>query len=180
MEANQFKDNQNKEIKTPVLKVRGKTLIFENSVYQISNISSVSLVDLSSVKEMPSYFLWMLIIGVVLLVIPMNQLRVLGFIILAVLIWRFFEYRKSKLTERYGIGIFLNSGMRTILISKNYEFMKEVVLVLNNIMNTDELKAINFNLDQNQIYEDRSINIKEMTGSNVITGSVKGNIASSV
>ncbi|MEM9542859.1 MAG: DUF6232 family protein [Cyanobacteria bacterium P01_E01_bin.42] len=168
------------EIKTPTLKIRGKTLIFANSVYQISNIASVSLVDLSAEKSMPKYFLWMLIGGIVLLFIPMNQLRVLGVIILGVLIWQFIEYQKNKLTERYGVGLELSSGTTTVIISKDWGFLKKIVLVINEIMNSEELKALTIHMDQRTINEDQSININKMIGSNLNTGTVHGDIVNNV
>lgn len=182
MDFTNFQENdpKEKEIATPILKVRGKTLIFENTVYQISNISSVSLVDLSTTKPMPKYFVVLLVVGISLLFTPIAQARVLGIIALVFLIWQVIEYTKKKLTKRYGIGIFLNSGITTILVSGQYEFMLKVILVLNNIMNSDELTAITFNLDQSKIHQDTSIQINQMTGSNLITGTVQGNIASSV
>lgn len=79
------------EIKTSILKVRGKTLIFENSIYQIPNISSLELVDLSTVKPTPKYFLWLLIVGLILIFTPNEGLKVLGVAILGVLGWLFYR-----------------------------------------------------------------------------------------
>jgi hypothetical protein len=72
----------------------------------------------------------------------------------------------------------LNSGKKTVLVSDDIEFLTRVVLVLNNIMNSDELKAVNINFDQRQI--DESVNIGNMTGSNLVTGTVVGDVASNV
>lgn len=174
-------DDQSKEITTSILKIRGKTLVFENSVYQISNISSVSLVNLSTRESMPSYFIWMLVIDGVLLVIPIDNIRILGAVVLAaIVIWLFFDYRKSKIKNNYGIDLGLNSGEKTILLWDNYDFIVQVLLTINNIMNTEELNAINVNFDQRQIYEEQLVSIEEMTASSVISGNVQGDVVSNL
>ncbi|MDK3155458.1 DUF6232 family protein [Kamptonema cortianum] len=168
-----------KEIKTSVLKLRGKTLIFENSIYQIPNISSLELVDLSSVKPMPKYFLWLLLVGVVLLFLPHSGMKILGLVILGVLTWLFDQYQQAKNTTRYGLSIQLNSGENPVLVSPDVEFLKRIMLVFYNIMNSDELKAFNFNFDQRQI-DNKSIHVGTMNGSNLISGTVTGNVVSNV
>lgn len=175
-----MENNTLTEIKTNFLKVRGKTLIFRNTVYQISNISSVSLVDLSTVKSMPSYFIGLFIFGLMAIFVPMNQVKFIGFAVLAFVVWRFIEYRKSKFVKSYGIGTFMNSGTSVILTSWDLEFMKRVILTINNIMNADEPNFLTFNLENNKIIEDNSIKIGEMTGSNLITGAVKGDVVNNV
>lgn len=73
----------------------------------------------------------------------------------------------------------MNAGTRPIIVGDDIEFLKRVMLVLYNIMNSDELKAINLNFDQHYI-EDKSISIDQMVGSNVITGNVAGDVVSNV
>ena len=60
-----FPENSNNdtEISTSIIKIRGKTLIFLNSIYQISNISSLRLLDLSKVKPFPINLLWGGLVG---------------------------------------------------------------------------------------------------------------------
>jgi Family of unknown function (DUF6232) len=178
---NQFlpsEQDSSNEIKTSFLKVRGKTLIFRNSIYQIANISSLDLVDLSTTKPIPRYFIWLLLIGLFLLFMPDN-IKILGVVTLGVLGWLFYQYQQNKSRTRYGVGIRLNSGTRTVIVSDDIEFLTRVMLALNNIMNSDEVSAVNFNFDQRKI-EDNSISIDQMLGSNVITRSVVGDVASNV
>lgn len=180
--ANQFFSSESdkiNEIQTSIIKVRGKTLIFANSIYQIPNISSLELVDLSTVKPMPKYFLWLLIAGLILLFVPNAGLTVLGVVILCVLGWRFYSFQQNKQRTRYGLSIRLNAGIRDVIVGDDIEFLKRVILVLYNIMNSDEFKAINMNFDQRNI-EDKSINIDQMIGSNVVTGNVNGDVVGNV
>jgi hypothetical protein len=98
---------------------------------------------------------------------------------LGLLGWLFYQYWRNKGRTRYGVSIGLNSGTKNTIVSNDVEFLTRVMLVLNNIMNSDEASAVNFNFDQRQI-EDKSISIGQMLGSNVVTGSVAGDVASNV
>lgn len=77
------------------------------------------------------------------------------------------------------MSIRLNAGIRDVIVGDDIEFLKRVILVLYNIMNSDEFKAINMNFDQRNI-EDKSINIDQMIGSNVVTGNVNGDVVGNV
>ena len=59
--------SDDKTIKTPELKVIANTLLFENTVYQISNISTLELADLTTVtvNQIPQWYWFVLGIGVV-------------------------------------------------------------------------------------------------------------------
>ncbi|NEO34746.1 MAG: hypothetical protein F6K36_31055, partial [Symploca sp. SIO3C6] len=161
------------EINTPVLKVRGKTIIFANSIYQISNIASLDLLDLSTEKPMPGYFLSMLIAGTILLFIPGN-IKILGIVTLAVLGYLYYQWRENKRKTQYGLQLRMSSGFNTIITYSEMDFLVEIMVTLNGIMNTDEAKALTFNLDQ------RKIQVDQMTGSNIVTGSVQGDVVSNV
>jgi len=124
-------ESNDNEINTSIIKIRGRTLIFVNSIYQISNIASLRLLNLSRVQPFPKYLVWLIIIGLALL----------------------FVYA---------------------------EFLKQMMLVLYNIMNNDEPRAVTFNLDQRQIVEDKSINIDSMFGSSCVSGNVTGDVVSNV
>lgn len=165
------------EIRTPIIKLRGKTLIFANTIYQISNISILELLDLSTEKPIPAYFGWLLLIGIGLLFVPGN-IKIMGVVTLLVLVYFFFRWQQTKLNTRYGLSIRTNGGFRTIILSGDKEFLTRIILVLNNVMNSDQLTALTFNLDQSQITEDRSINVQTMNNSNIVGGDVTGDVVS--
>ncbi|SRR5579883_274035 len=168
-----------KEIETSILKVRGQTLIFDNSIFQISNISTIEVVDLSTVKPVPQYFLWMFLASAGLLFSPVNY-RVIGILMLIVLSWLFYRYQRHKTVKKYGLGICMNSGALTVFYINDLDFLKQVVFVLHNIINTDELKAINFNIDEQKIELDNSVKINQMLGSSIVSGSVVGDVVNQV
>jgi hypothetical protein len=172
--------SDNNEINTSIIKIRGRTLIFVNSIYQISNISGLRLLNLSTVQPFPKYLVWLVIIGLALLFVFPGNIKIFGFVMLAYAGWQFYQYQRNKLKVRYGLKISLNSGEKPIITLSDPGFLKDMMLVLYNIMNNDELKAVTFNLDQRQIVEDKSISIDNMVGSNFVSGNVTGDVVSNV
>lgn len=169
------------EVKTPLIKVRGKTLLFGNVVYQIHNISSIGLVDLTTTKPIPRFYWALLFLGIVFLfVVPDQQAKILGFLILCLVAWLFYQHHLNKTTERYGMTIYTNSGSRTILTSRSEDFIKRVILTLYNVMNSDEFKAINFNFDTLDMSTDNSVQIGTNIGSPVVSGHVGGDVVNQV
>ena len=51
-------------IKTDILKARGNTLVFYNTIYQISNISEIRTINLSTENSMPQFYWVFLLIGI--------------------------------------------------------------------------------------------------------------------
>jgi Family of unknown function (DUF6232) len=172
--------SDNNEINTSIIKIRGRTLVFINSIYQISNISGIRLLDLSRVQQFPKYLVWLIIIGLALLFFSPDNIKIFGVVILAYVGWQFYLYQQNKLRIRHGLKISLNSGERTIIINSDAEFLKQMMLVIYNIMNDSEPRAFTFNLDQRNIVEDKSINIDSMSGSNFVSGNVTGDVVSNV
>ncbi|MBO1058117.1 MAG: hypothetical protein HEQ27_17015 [Dolichospermum sp. JUN01] len=167
------------EIKTTILKIRGKTLIYGNVVYQIHNISSIGLVDLTTTKPIPKLYWSLLVIGILFLLIPNAQPRILGFLLLVIVSWLFYQHNLKKTTERYGMTIYANSGTKTILVSRSEDFIKGVIMNLYNAMNSEELKAINFNFETLDM-SSSSVKIGTNIGAPVVTGSVSGDVVSQV
>ncbi|TRU52073.1 MAG: hypothetical protein EWV91_04330 [Microcystis aeruginosa Ma_QC_Ca_00000000_S207] len=173
-------ESNDNEINTSIIKIRGRTLIFVNSIYQISNIASLRLLNLSRVQPFPKYLVWLIIIGLALLFVFPGNIKIFGVVVLAYAGWQFYQYERNKLRVRYGLKISLNSGEKPIITNSDAEFLKQMMLVLYNIMNNDEPRAVTFNLDQRQIVEDKSINIDSMFGSSFVSGNVTGDVVSNV
>ncbi|MEM1169830.1 MAG: hypothetical protein AAGJ08_12315 [Cyanobacteria bacterium P01_H01_bin.35] len=170
------------KVKTSLVKVRGKTIIYGNSIYQINNITSLSFVDLTTEKKVTKqffiYYLISLFIGIVLLLVPDITARILGLLILGVDIWLFIKHQGNKITERYGMLMVVNSGEQVILVSSSPKWIIEVIVELCDVMNTDKLKSLNLNFDNHSI--DRSINVDKSIGSNFVSGEVGGDVVSSI
>ena len=99
--------------------------------------------------------------------------RILGLLMLAVDIWLFIQHQRNKIFERYGMRMRLNSGEQIILVSSSAEWIIEVIVSLYEVMNTEELKSFNLNFD-------RSIKVEKSIGSSFVSGSVGGDVVSSI
>lgn len=161
-------------IKTDVLKARENTLVFYNTIYQISNISEIRAIDLSTEKNMPRYYWVFLVVGLVLLITEQIVPSIFGVLSLAIFGYLVFRYNKTKINEKYGLYISMNSGRYTIIASKNFKFVMKVALTLQNIMNKQG-GSVNFNFENNTINE-----VEASSGAVIVTGEVNGDITTNV
>jgi hypothetical protein len=172
-------------LKTPLLKIRGKTMFFGNVIYQINNISSIGFVDLTTTTKikMPLINYILLFAGVVCLFVPQKEIGkigiILGVILIGLAIYLMVKHQSEKVDERYGMTIYSNSGTRKILTSRDKNFIFDVMLTLSNVMNSEELKAVNINFETLNM-SDQSVTIGQNTGSPIVTGSVGQNLVNSV
>jgi len=165
-----------KEIKTDILKIRGKTLIFHNTIYQISNIAAIEIVTFS--KAFPIISTLALVVG--LFIIRTGGLfSLIGLLLIGWGAYALYRYWEKRL--QYGLLLLLNAGAdaSSVLISTDEAFLKKVALTIYNIMNNEEAeRAINFHFDQRTITDVTTIS--QVTGSIINTGAVGGDIANSV
>lgn len=166
-------DGNDESISTTFLKIRGKTLIYGNVIYQISNITTVGLVNLSTTKKLPQYFLWWILIGIGCLFFLPGVYKVMGIVILGVIWFLYNQFNQNRINEKYGMTIHTNHGHKVTLRSKNKDFVKKVIYALYNVMNSEELKAINFNFET---LDYQAVNIEKNIGSPVIRGNITGDI----
>ncbi|MCL1464164.1 DUF6232 family protein [Argonema galeatum] len=177
-------DNKVKPITTPLLKIVNNTVVFDNTLYQIRNISTVALADLTETyainQSVPEWYWFLLALGLILLFY--YGLGILILIIVGCFFWEHKNLQKSRTVEQYGLRIRMNSGEEVILASKSKDFVLTIVLTLYNIMNSDEPKAIEFNFDTLKIdrIEDKSISIEKNYGSTVISGQVTGDVVNNI
>ncbi len=153
----------NNVITTDRLEVRGKTIVFDNTVIQISNVSAVEVGEFE--KNFPQ-IIWWLAIGGVLIFAFVRDLWFISLILLGIagiLLYMWFNY------HMFGLIIRLNSGDTKLIKSQDVDFLKDVVFVLRNIMDSEEDRSITFNLDQRTI-------VDNVSGSNVVLGDVVGDV----
>lgn len=182
-EANSDSNNKNKPIETPLLKVLNNTIVFDNTVYQIRNISTVALADLTKTyainTSVPSWYWFLLVLGFCLI------FAFIGVFILMFVAWLFWQHRnleKSRTVKRYGLRISMNSQEEVILTSNSKDFVLAIVLTLHRIMNTEETKALQFNFETLTIerIEDRSISIEKTYGSTINSGQIAGDAVNNI
>jgi arginine exporter protein ArgO len=116
-------EQDNKTIKTSLLKIVDNTLVFGNTVYQVRNISSVTLADLSETysinMNVPAWYWFLVALGVVLLIVFFIGIFVLGYV--GWLFWQHSQLEKSRKVEKFGLKLVMNSGESMILTSKSKE-----------------------------------------------------------
>lgn len=175
--------SDDKTIKTPELKVIANTLLFENTVYQISNISTLELADLTTVtvNQIPQWYWFVLGIGVV--TIPF----VIGIFLVGFFFYLLYNFNKNKVKvrERYGLRIGMNSGSGITLASRSREFVLKIIIALYSIMNSQDrsqsFAVFNFETEQLVIDQsNRSISVDKAFGSVLNNGSISGNIVNNV
>ncbi|MCA9904597.1 MAG: hypothetical protein KC547_12150 [Anaerolineae bacterium] len=161
--------------RTTELKLRGRTLIFGNTIYQLRNIASLEVVDLTIIKRFPMYILLLGLVGLFLL--STRGTTLVGIALLALAAYLAYTWYNTRTNERYGLSIITNAGSlgSVTLVSKDLDFLKQIAVTINNLMNSeDEAQAISFNFDQ------RKIDIETMTNSSLVAGNVHGDLVNNV
>lgn len=160
-------EGSDKVIKTDRLEVRGKTLVFDNTIIQTINVSSIELGELK--KAVPKFLWGLLIFGGLLFIWDSD------FIGLSVVIWIIAGglYYNMYNDKEFGLIIRLNSGFTQLIKSENQEFLKNVAIVLKNIMDGEDGQSITFNLDQRTI-------VDNVSGSTIVVGNATGDIVNRV
>ncbi len=170
-----FSTENDRSRKGTILKVLDKTLIFDDIVYQISNVSRISALDrVDEINPLPWYF-WVILVFWVLSG-SVNGFRffeeisfyVLLFVIFRSIVFPFlkFIYITSQ-RQRYGVYIELSSGTSTILYGADMSFIREIVVQITDVMNSEKDVNYTVNFDQRQI-------VDNLTGSTVVMGGMSG------
>lgn len=185
----------NNILEVDVLKVVGNSLIYSNTIYQISNITSVELSSNSERFENP-FPVWvksLLVIGVILVVvtyITRNSLDtnipfIIGILSIASFLISYIGYIQyepySELHE-YGLSIVLTSGQNPVFVSDNEHFIKQIVISLYQVISDDKNrdKAIVYNFVDNNISHESNFKIGSVHGSNLVGGDVSGDVVNNI
>ncbi len=185
-------DHKSEEINVDIVKIEGNAMLFNNTVYQISNISSFYFVDykITHKHDFPYLIFFLIAVSVIcgamlygmkndisIVVQVASEIRLKKWVYFAGLIVPVLitlgilaDYKSETYTYKHGLGVMLNSGYQNVFLSKNKEFIKELVGKLYSVLATDEDKKILIN------FKDESINIENVSNSNVIAGDAKGNV----
>ena len=172
--AKNSSDNKQTKLETGRIRIIGKTLVFDNSIYQIPNISSVEVGMI--IKPVPWLFWVLLVIGV-LLTVPILIFHDLlgdspwGFVALGLAGLVYVIYWANR--KVHGLLIRLNSGLATLIVSDELSFLKDVATVIRNVMDGNEPKSLTLNLDKRTI-------IDNVSGSALVLGDSIGDVINRV
>lgn len=148
MNYNFFEQNS---ITTPFLTVKGNLICWQNTIIQISNISTISK-DSMNIKPFPSLSIIMALIGWIL--ISTNNMIPIGVCLLAIGLgwfatWLCDIYQKSKLRK---LVFVMNSGEKYTIIFDSLVFLEEVLKILTELLAfKNENANIVFNIKNNKI-----------------------------
>jgi len=161
---------ESEEVEPSVLKIRGKTLIYKNTIYQISNITSISLIEVKKTQKRTRSFsilqllgsILLIYIGIILLQSPNTNFQTFGLLLIIVDILLLCHYRPNKTSEQYGLVIEGNSGYKNTIVSPNKLLIQNIIVELWFVMNSgsEKLKPSTFN------FNDYSIN-GNIVGTNI-------------
>lgn len=166
--------DDDREIKTPFLKVRDRTLVFADTIFPIANLSVIEVIDLSTMKSIPRY-IWV-IGGVGALMLLARDIWVLiGIALIGLAGYLYYQFTQTRITERYGLRLVTNSGISSVIVSGDRTFLQKVALTLYNIVNGDAIKAVTFNFDQRQI-----VDVETLANSSFVMGNVSGDLVNNV
>ena len=125
-------DADDTTIKTSVLKIMHNTVVFDNAVYQIQNISVVKLADLTRTyainQDIPTWYWFLFGLGVVLL--AFFGIGIFVLIYVGYLFWQHRNLDKSRTVERYGLIIGMNSGEGVTLTSNSKDFVLKIIVTI--------------------------------------------------
>jgi hypothetical protein len=170
--------NEAREIETDVLKLRGQTLIVQDTVYPIRNIASLDILNFSTVDPFPMRNIIIGVVGVIVSLLLPDDLKILVVIPALWIAWVIYTYTKNRVRPGYGLRIITNAGIgnSSIILSRDVVFLRNIVLTLINVIGNDQSQNINFYLDKRNI---QKVNMSNISGSTIVTGKVQGDIANS-
>jgi hypothetical protein len=167
--------NKPKVIKNGLLIVTGKFLVFKGTLYQLKNIASIQFTDNTQVYTKKTPILYWIILGVGIVTIYL----IIGIFITIAAIWLLYKHYQSrtKIKEEYGLEIIMNSGYRTVLLSKKEDFVLDVLQGIYERIDIEDPQPITFDFGNYSI--DQSIKVdKSIIKSSLISGEVVGNVSS--
>ena len=125
-----FKNIEN----TKKIEVANNALTFGNTVYQISNISRVTVRKWKRIEKdilSPFFILFLIAIGTALAVyLPEPRAKVISLLVILVGLFLFFDEKLRSPTYIYLLVIELNSGNVRYFASKDTGFLEKAVLAL--------------------------------------------------
>lgn len=153
-----------KELRTDLIKIRRNTLVFGNTICQISNIAAVEIV--SFYAAIP----WLALLGVLVALFALISGGFAALIGLLIGAWAGFSlYKYWQQRTQYGLLILLNSGITMIILSPDKDIIQKAALVIYNIMNDEDYsRAINVSIDRRQIQE---VSLSEISTSTTVAES---------
>ena len=149
---------------TKKIEVESNALTFGNTVYQISNISRVTVRKWKRIEKdvlSPFFILFLIAVGTALSVyLPEPRDKVISLLVILVGLFLFFDEKLRSPTYIYLLVIELNSGSVRYFASKDISFLEEAVLALYRVIeNPYNNSSFTISLSDNRIIHNNSVTI---------------------
>ncbi|OUR87277.1 hypothetical protein A9Q81_26630 [Gammaproteobacteria bacterium 42_54_T18] len=176
-------DSENQDVLTiGKLVIYRNTLIYENSIIQISNICSIWVADHSYVvkNKVPAWIAVVGFIGVFCISFGIYDggfvFSVAGVALVIGTVLGFLKHKPTTPISKYALGVERSSGRTMLFKASDKAFVKKMAKALMEVMsekkNTSEMVVMNF--------DNKSINIENVEGSNIIGGNVSDSLVESL
>lgn len=157
-------------------------LLFENTAYQVSNISSMWVADHSyAIKhKLPSWIPAIGAMGALLLLFSYQQknlwLALLGIsgLMSAFLAWK--QFKPETNISKFALGIELNSGRRRLFTAPEFTFVQQAAHALAIAMAEKSMSPQKVEIN----FDNKSINVGNAVNSNIISGNVSDSLVESI
>lgn len=161
-----------KELNTNIIKIRPGTILLADKIINIRNLASVEVVTLGI------SFPWIAPILIIAGIAMGQDYSLTGLLGLALLSWGgYLIYTFFQRRNKQGLLLLLTSGVSGSVIITGIDtvFLREIALVLYNILTTNYQQHLDIYLDRRVIN-----NINGANNAVIATGTVMGNITNSV
>jgi len=153
-----------------LLRIRENTLVIGNSIYPISNISTITFSDLRT--PVPNSVWICLVLGVICLPFG-DAATVLGFVLLSAAFYFWISYENAKSTDDFALSIRMNAGNTVLVTGNDGAFLKAIALELYEVIELERVSNTTFNIDQ-------KVRIDSITGSTLRISGIQGDIVNNV
>jgi hypothetical protein len=151
------------------LRIRANTLVIDNAIYPIANISRISFSDLRT--PVPPYTWIMLGVGVFCLLIP--AARVFGVLMVLGAGYLLFQNLTGRADADYSLAVQMNSGNTALILGDDMDFLKAIALELYEVIELEKASNTTFNISQ-------KVMIDSITGSPFSINGIHGDLVDHV
>jgi hypothetical protein len=164
---------ERQEFRSGSLVVRDKTMIIGNTVYSVSNISTMTVVDATSNRPFPVAALIFGTLGFGLLLAPGAPTKVAAVLALGLAIVIVVTWMDKRTDFKFILSVQMNSGASAGFFSDSKQFLQSIAMALFQSLERDEPRHVTFNLD-------KRVAIDNVSGSAISIGAVGGDLINRV
>ena len=150
------------EFKDGRMRILGNVITIGKDIYQISNISTVSVVNLSYDKPFNRYQRIYFYSGLFLIIAPLIPIEqnvfaahralsiFLGVLAISFFVYLFNRYLAICHIEKHALTVLMNAGNRLTVVSSSEDFLGRIGSALRLAINSKQTSDITINLDQSR------------------------------